>query len=90
MNGELLHVGFGHLIASSDLIAITTPQPAPSKRLIQQARDERRIHDLTDGHWAKAVLILADGSIALTAITPETISGRAAHDRALLTAAAPE
>jgi regulator of extracellular matrix RemA (YlzA/DUF370 family) len=90
MNGELLHVGFGHMISSSDLLAITVPKLAAAKRLLQRARDEQRTLDLTDGRQTKAVFILANGSIALAALTPETITGRATRERALLTAAAPE
>jgi extracellular matrix regulatory protein A len=79
MRQPFLHVGFGEMIIAQDLIAIAVPNAAPAKRAIQHARDSHRLLDLTGGRQARAVLLLADGSVALAALTPDTIVKRAAE-----------
>ncbi|MDY6892163.1 MAG: DUF370 domain-containing protein [Chloroflexota bacterium] len=76
MNIELIHVGFGNIIAINKVIAIVSPESAPIKRMIQAGKNESLLIDLTNGRKTKAVLIMDSGHIVLVAITPETISGR--------------
>ena len=81
MDTELIHVGFGNVLAVNRVIAIVAPNSAPTKRLIQKSKDENRTIDLTSGRRTKAVLIMDSGHIVLAAITPETITGRVASGR---------
>jgi extracellular matrix regulatory protein A len=78
---ELIHVGFGNVLAVNRVIAIVAPNSAPTKRLIQKSKDENRTIDLTSGRRTKAVLIMDSGHIVLAAITPETITGRVSSSR---------
>lgn len=81
METELIHVGFGNVLAVNRVVAIVAPNSAPTKRLIQKSKDENRTIDLTSGRRTKAVLIMDSGHIALAAITPETITGRVSSSR---------
>ena len=76
METELVHVGFGNILAVNRVIAMMSPISAPTKRLIQQARKDGLVIDMTSGRRTKAVLVLDSGHIVLAAIAPETIAGR--------------
>ncbi len=76
MPTELVHVGFGNILAASRVVAIVSPNSAPTRRLIQEARQRGQIADLTSGRKTKAVVIMDSGHIVLAAITPETIASR--------------
>jgi regulator of extracellular matrix RemA (YlzA/DUF370 family) len=75
---ELIHVGFGNSLALNRVIAVAAPTSAPMKRVVQRARQQERIIDLTSGRRTKAVVILEDEWVGLIAITPETFSSRVA------------
>ena len=81
METELIHVGFGNVLAVNRVVAVVAPNSAPTKRLIQKSKDENRTIDLTSGRRTKAVLIMDSGHIVLAAITPETITGRVSSSR---------
>ena len=76
MVAELVHVGFNNLIVMNRVIAIALPNSAPTKRTIQEARDNGLLVDMTNGRRTKAVIITDDEHIILAALTPETIAGR--------------
>ena len=76
MATELVHVGFGNILAASRVIAIVSPNSAPTRRLIQEARQRSQLADLTSGRKTKAVIVMYSGHVVLAAITPETIAGR--------------
>jgi regulator of extracellular matrix RemA (YlzA/DUF370 family) len=76
MNTELIHVGFGNVLAVNRVIAMVSPTSAPTKRMVQQGRDNGVLVDMTNGRRTKAVLIMDSGHIVLAAIAPETIAGR--------------
>lgn len=73
---ELIHVGFGNVLAANRVIAVISPSSAPIKRLVQQGKAEGRCIDATKGRRPKAVVVMDDGHIVLTAITPRTIASR--------------
>lgn len=75
MNG-LLNVGFGNMINSTKLVAVINPDSAPAKRLVQTARDDGRVIDGTQGRRTRAVLIMDDDHIVLSALQPETLANR--------------
>jgi len=73
---ELVHIGFGNIIATNRVIAIGSPNSAPSKRTIQEARNKGLLVDMTNGRRTKALIITDSGHIILAALAPETIAGR--------------
>ena len=76
MATELVHIGFGNIIARNRIIAIASPNSAPSKRTIQEGRNKGRLIDMTNGRRTKAVIFADSGHIVLSALAPETITGR--------------
>ena len=81
MKAELVHVGFGNIIAVNKVVAIAHPNSAPMKRMVQEGKEEGLVVDLTSGRKTKAVIIMDSGHIVLAAIAPETIAGRAMGNR---------
>ena len=81
MKAELVHVGFGNIIAVNKVVAIAHPNSAPVKRMVQEGKDEGVVVDLTSGRKTKAVIVMDSGHIVLAAIAPETIAGRATGSR---------
>ena len=76
MSVELVHIGFNNIIVMNRVIAIASPNSAPTKRTIQEARNKGLLVDMTNGRRTKAVIISDSGHITLAALTPETIAGR--------------
>lgn len=76
MNTELIHIGFGNILAVNRVIAIVSPKSAPTKRLIQEGKAKGLLVDMTSGRKTKAVLVTDSGHLILAALTPETIAGR--------------
>ena len=73
---ELVHIGFGNILAMNKVIAIASPNSAPTKRTIQEGRNKGLLIDMTNGRRTKAVIFTDSGHIILAALSPETISGR--------------
>ena len=76
MTLELVHIGFGNIIAMNRIITIASPNSAPTKRTIQEARNKGLLIDMTNGRRTKAVVVTDSGHIVLAALAPETIAGR--------------
>lgn len=70
------HIGFGNIVNDDKVISIVVPDAAPVKRLVQKARDEGRIIDASAGRKTKAVLIMENNTVVLSALLPETIASR--------------
>ena len=73
---ELVHIGFGNILAMNRVIAMSSPNSAPTKRTIQDGRNKGVLIDMTNGRRTKAVIITDSGHIILAALTPETVAGR--------------
>ena len=73
---RLINIGFGNMIAADRIIAIVSPDSAPVKRMIQEARDRKRVMDATQGRRTRAVIQTDSDHVVLSAIQPETIAGR--------------
>ena len=73
---ELIHIGFGNIIAMNRVIAIASPNSAPTKRAIQESRNKGLLIDMTNGRRTKAVIATDSGHFILAALAPETIAGR--------------
>ncbi|MCL4490031.1 MAG: DUF370 domain-containing protein [Chloroflexi bacterium] len=78
---ELVHIGFGGVLAANRIVAILAPDSAPVKRMIRNARKSDTAIDMTYGRKTKAVVILDSGHIALAALQPETIVNRIKQQR---------
>jgi regulator of extracellular matrix RemA (YlzA/DUF370 family) len=76
MDFSLINIGFGNMAAAGRVMAIISPESAPVKRMVQEARDHRVLIDATYGRKTRSVLIMDSGQIILSAIQPETISHR--------------
>ena len=70
---KLINIGFGNMVASSRLIAIVSPESAPVKRTVQEARDRGMVVDGTYGRRTRAVLIMDSDHVVLSALQPETV-----------------
>lgn len=73
---RLINIGFGNMIAADRIIAIVSPDSAPVKRMIQEARDRKHVIDATQGRRTRAVIQTDSDHVVLSAIQPETIAGR--------------
>ena len=75
---KLINIGYGNMISSSRLLSIVSPESAPIKRIVQEARDRGMLIDATYGRRTRAVIIMDTDHVILSAIQPETIAGRLA------------
>ena len=73
---ELVHVGFGNVIAINKVVALLSINQQPVKRLIREAREKERLIDATHGRKAKTAILFETGHIMLAAVTAETIAHR--------------
>ncbi len=73
---QLINVGFGNIVVASRIVAIVSPESAPIKRIIQDAKENKSVIDATYGRKTRAVLIMDSGHIILSAVQPETIASR--------------
>lgn len=73
---QLINIGFGNMVSSERIIAIVSPESAPLRRIVQEAKDEKKAIDATFGRRTRSVLMMDSGHIILSAIQPETIAGR--------------
>ncbi|MCI8880459.1 MAG: DUF370 domain-containing protein [Clostridiaceae bacterium] len=73
---KLINIGFGNMVSAGRLVAIVSPESAPIKRIIQEARDRGVLVDATYGRRTRAVIIMDSDHVVLSAIQPETVAGR--------------
>ena len=73
---QLINIGFGNVVSANRIIAIISPESAPIKRIIQEAKDNKMAVDATYGRRTRAVLIMDSGHIILSAVQQETVAGR--------------
>ncbi len=73
---QLINIGFGNAVAAGRVVAVVSPDSAPMKRMVQEARDQKRVIDATQGRRTRAVLVTDSDHIVLSALQPETISAR--------------
>ncbi len=73
---KLINIGFGNMVAANRLLAIVSPESAPIKRIIQDARDRGTLIDATYGRRTRAVLITDSDHVVLSAVQPETVANR--------------
>ncbi len=76
MDTRLINIGFGNIVAAGRVIAIVSPESAPIKRIISDARERGQLVDATYGRRTRAVIITDSGHVILSAIQPETVANR--------------
>ena len=75
---RLVNIGFGNMVSSERIVAVVSPESAPIKRIITDAREKGHLIDATYGRRTRAVIITDSEHIVLSAIQPETVAGRIA------------
>lgn len=78
---QFIHIGFGNLVNTDKIIAVVSPDSAPVKRLIQHAKENGTAIDATQGRKTKAVLVMEDNKLVLSALLPDTIGNRVQSER---------
>ena len=73
---KFINIGFGNIISAGRIIAIVSPESAPIKRLIQDARDHGSLIDATCGRRTRSVIIMDSDHVILSAVQPETVAQR--------------
>ena len=73
---KLINIGFGNMVSAARVVSIVSPDSAPIKRMVQDARDRATLIDATCGRKTKAVLIMDSGHIVLSALQPTSVAGR--------------
>lgn len=73
---KFINIGFGNIVASHRVIALVSPESAPVKRLVQDAKEDGRVIDVSCGRRTRSVIITDSDHVILSAIQPETISNR--------------
>ena len=73
---KLINIGFGNMVSSSRILTIVSPESAPIKRIIQEAKDRGMLVDATYGRRTRAVIIMASDHVVLSAIQPVTVATR--------------
>ena len=78
---KLINIGFGNMVSAGRLIAIVSPDSAPIERMVQEARDRGVLIDATYGRRTRAVLIMDNDHLVLSALQTETVANRLAGER---------
>lgn len=78
MEIKLINIGFGNIVSANRIISIVSPESAPIKRIIQEARDRGMLVDATYGRRTRAVIITDSDHVILSAVQPETVAHRLA------------
>jgi len=76
MDIRLINIGFGNVVSASRMVAIVSPESAPIKRIITEARDRGMLIDATYGRRTRAVIITDSDHVILSAVQPETVANR--------------
>jgi len=80
MDKKLLNVGFGNMVMASRVVAIITPSSAPIKRLKEEARESRKLLDVTQGRKTRSIIVTDSDHIVLSAVETSTVAHRLAGD----------
>ncbi|MDH7479356.1 MAG: DUF370 domain-containing protein [Syntrophomonadaceae bacterium] len=76
MEIKLINIGFGNIVSANRIVAIVSPESAPIKRIIQEARERGMLVDATYGRRTRAVIITDSDHVILSAVQPETVANR--------------
>jgi len=73
---KLINIGFGNIVSANRVIAIISPESAPIKRVINEARERGMLIDATYGRRTRAVIVTDSEHVILSAVQPETVANR--------------
>ncbi|MBP3242767.1 MAG: DUF370 domain-containing protein [Ruminococcus sp.] len=73
---KLINIGYGNMISSARIVTIVSPESAPIKRLVQEAKDDGRAIDATFGRKTRAVIVMDSGHIVLSSLVTDTLAAR--------------
>lgn len=73
---KLINIGFGNMVSANRIITIISPESAPIKRIIQEAKDRGMLVDATYGRRTRAVIVTDSDHVILSAVQPETVANR--------------
>jgi len=76
MSIRMVNIGFGNIVAANRIIAMVSPESAPIRRIIAEARDRGMLVDATHGRRTRAVIVADSGHVVLSAVNPETVVSR--------------
>ena len=79
---RFINVGFGNMVAAERITVLASPDSAPMKRLVQDAKDDGRAIDVTCGRRTRAIIITDSEHVVLSALQPETIANRLENNTA--------
>ena len=77
---QFMNIGFDNMVSVDKIVAIVSPESAPVRRLVQEAKEAGRVVDVTHGRKTRAVVITDSQYILPSAIQPETLTGRLEHE----------
>ncbi len=77
---KLINIGFGNMVAAGRLVAIVSPESAPIKRIVQDAKERGTLIDATYGRRTRAVLVMDSEHVILSSVQPETVANRMMDD----------
>lgn len=72
----LINIGYGNMISSNRIVSVVSPESAPVKRLVQEARDSGMVIDATYGRRTRAVIVMDSGHIVLSSLVTDTVAQR--------------
>ena len=78
---NLINIGFGNMVSSHRVLSIVSPDSAPIKRLVQEARDRAMLVDASFGRKTRSVILMDTDHVVLSALTPETIASRSKDEQ---------
>lgn len=73
---KFVNIGFGNIVSASRIVSIVSPESAPIKRVMQEAKDNGRLIDATYGRRTRAVIVMDSDHVILSAVQPETVAQR--------------
>lgn len=79
---KLINIGFGNVVNADRVVAVVSPESAPIKRIIQEARDKCCLIDASYGRRTRSVIITDSNHVVLSAVAPASVAGRASDDTA--------
>ncbi len=79
---KFINIGFGNMVSAGRIITIASPDSAPIKRLVQDAKEDGRVIDVSCGRRTRSVIVTDSDHVILSAIQAETVAGRLSSDEA--------
>ena len=76
MSFKLINIGFGNVVSANKVVAVVSPESAPIKRVVQDAKERGQLVDATYGRRKRAVIIMDSGHVILSAVQPDPMSHR--------------